>query len=74
MKLHDFLLQLLGLSWDELELLGIVSAVHLGVVLAQLRLQGVRSQQGQGHERAGQVAVLDVLPQLQTQVVPAEHK
>lgn len=71
MQLHDLLLKFFGLSWDQLEILGIVSAVDLRVVLAQFRLQGVRAKQGQSHKRAGQTATLDVLSQLQTQVVPA---
>lgn len=71
MQLHDLLLKFFGLSWDQLEILGIVSAVDLRVVLAQFRLQGVRAKQGQGHKRARQTATLDVLSQLQTQVVPA---
>lgn len=74
MQLHDLLLKFFGLSWDQLEILGIVSAVDLRVVLAQFRLQGVRAEQGQSHKRAGQMAILDVFPQLQTQVVPVQHK
>ena len=70
-QLHHFVLQLLRLTLGHFHLLGVFAAVHLGVILSQLRLQGVRTQQGQCDEGAGKSALQDVLPQLETQIVPA---
>lgn len=71
-QLHHLILQLLGLAMCQLHVLGVVGHVHLGIVLAQLRLQGVGTQQCQCDEGAGQPACQDVLTELETQVVPAE--
>lgn len=74
MELHDLFLQFLGLVRDKSELLGVVRAVDFGVVFPQLRLQSVRTQQGQSDKRAGQTTTHDVLTQLETHVIPADHR
>lgn len=75
MQLHHLVLQLFRLTRGYLHLLAIVVTMHLRVVLAQLRLQGIGAQESQRDEGAGEAALQDVLPQLQAQVVPAgfEH-
>lgn len=73
-QLHHLLLQLFGLPRGEPQLFGVVVAVELGVILSQLRQQGVGAQQRQGDERAGQPSAPDVLTQLQDQEVPARVK
>jgi len=72
-QLHHLVLQLPGLARRHLQALAVAAAVQLGVVLAQLRLQGEGAQQAQGDEGAGEAALHDVPPQLETQVVPAAH-
>lgn len=73
-QLHHFVLQLLRLTLGHFHVPSVFIAVHLRVILAQLRLQGVGSQQGQGDKGAGKSALQDVHPQLETQVVPSMHK
>lgn len=73
-QLHHFVLQFLGLTLGHFHVLSVFIAVHLWVVLTQLRLQGVGAQQGQGDEGTGKSALQDVLPQLETQVVPSRPK
>lgn len=71
MELHHLVLQLRTLPGHQAQLLDVGGAVGLGVVLAQLGLGGVGAQQGEGDEGAGQHAAQDVLPQLETQIVPS---
>lgn len=69
-QLHHLLLHLPGLRGGELEVADVVEAVLVGVVVAQLRLQGVGAQQGVGDEGAGQPARGDVLAKLKAQEIP----
>lgn len=71
MQLHHFVLQLFRLTRGYLHFFAVVVAMHLWVILAQLRLQGIGAQECQRDEGAGEAALQDVLPQLQAQVVPA---
>ena len=74
MDLHDPLEQVLALARGEVEVPDVVGgeAVVNGVVVAQLALGQVGSQQGVGDEGAGQLAALDVLLDLQADLVPGE--
>ena len=73
-ELHHLLLHLAGVAGGEVEVADVVSAVLVGVVVAQLRLQGVGAQERVRHERARQAARRDVLTQLQAQQVPEEEE
>lgn len=74
-QLDHFILQLFRVIWREAELADVVAAVLVGVVVAELRLDGVGAQQGQRDERAGQPTRHNVISQLQAEVVPAtEHR
>lgn len=64
MQLHHLVLQLFGLTGGHFHFLGVFVSMELGVVLAQLGLQGIRAQQSQGDEGTRQAALQDVLPQL----------
>lgn len=56
MQLHHSLLQLPRLVGGEAEVTDVVGAVLLGLVVAELGLDGVGAQQGVGDEGAGQTA------------------
>lgn len=54
MELHDPLLQLSRLIGCEAEVADVVGAMVVGVIVSQLGLYGVGTQQGVGHEGTGQ--------------------
>lgn len=64
MQLHDSLLQLAGLVGREVEVADVVGAVFFGLVVSELRLDGVGAQKGVGDERARETPGKDVIPQL----------
>lgn len=74
MQLDHFIFQLLSVIWRKAKFADVVTAILVGVVVAELGLHGVGAQQGKRDEGAGQPAGHDVVSQLQAEVVPAgEH-
>lgn len=70
-QFHDALLQLPCLVGGEAQLTHIVAHVLLSVMVTQLSLHGVGTQQGMGDKGAGQAPCDDVSTELQAQVVSA---
>lgn len=73
-QLDHLIFQLLSVIWRKAKFADVVTAILIGVVVAELGLHGVGAQQGKRDEGAGQPAGHDVVSQLQAEVVPAgEH-
>lgn len=70
MQLHHPLLQLSRLIGRKAEIADVVGTVLVVVVVAELGLDGVGAQQSVRDEGARKPSRQDVVPQLQTQVVP----
>lgn len=69
-ELHDLLLQFFGLVGGEAQLADVVARQFFRVVVSQLRLRCVGSQNGVGGKGAGKTTRHYVISQLQAQVVP----
>lgn len=70
MQLHHPLLQLSRLIGRKAEIADVVGTVLVVVVVPELGLDGVGAQQSVRDEGARKPSRQDVVPQLQTQVVP----
>lgn len=64
MQFHDSVLQLTGLVGGKAEVADVVCAVLVLVVVSELSLHGVGTQQGVSDERAGEPTGQDVFTQL----------
>lgn len=64
MQLHDSLLQLTGLIGGKAEVTDVVRAVLVLVVVPELSLDSVGTQQSVSDERAGEPTGQDVITQL----------
>lgn len=75
MKFHNLLFKLFGLVWSQFEFIDVVCAVEVRIVVPQLRLHCVGTQQSQSCKGTRQPPRDDVLSKLKTQVIPlAENK
>lgn len=70
MKLHNLLFQLFCLVRGQFKFTDIIRAVQIGIVVSQLGLDRVGTQQSQSRKGTGQPPRNDVLSKLKTQVVP----
>lgn len=73
-QLHHSLLQLAGLAGSEVEVVDVVGAVLFRLIVAELSLNGVGAQKGVGDKGTRKTPRQDVIPQLQTQVVPVDQE
>lgn len=75
MKFHNLLFKLFGLVWSQFEFIDVICAVEVRIVVPQLRLHCVGTQQSQRCKGTRQPPRDDVLSKLKTQVIPlAENK
>lgn len=70
MQLHDSVLKLAGLVRSKVEVTDVVWGVLVLVVVSELSLHGVGTQQSVSDERAGKTTRQDVITQLEAQIVP----
>lgn len=70
-ELHDLLLQFFGLVGGEAQLADVVACQFFWVVVTQLRLCRVGTQNSVGGKGAGKATRHHIISQLQAQVVPA---
>lgn len=71
-QFHDPLFQLPGLIGGKAKLADIIGHMFLSIIVTQLSLHSIGSQQGMRDKGAGQAARDDVRPQLQAQVVSGD--
>lgn len=74
MKLHNLFFKLFCLVWGQFELSDVIWAMEIRIIVSQLWLDCVGTQQSQGGKGAGQPPCKDVLSKLQTQVIPGGRK
>jgi hypothetical protein len=71
-KLDDFVLEVLSVIWCKFKLFKIVAAHGLGVVIAQFRLDEVRTEQGVSNERTRQTIGQNIVADLKTELVTSD--
>lgn len=72
MKLHNLLFQLFRLVRGQFKFTDIIWAVQIRIVVSQLGLDRVGTQQSQSRKGTGQPPRNDVLSKLKTQVIPGQ--
>lgn len=74
MQVHDLFLHLFGLVRSEAEVTYVIAAQLFRVIVSQLRLGDVRTQERVSGKGARQTARHNVVSQLKAQVVPDREK
>lgn len=74
MKVNDLFLQLFGLVGSKAEVAEVITAQLNGVVVSQLRLGDVWTQEGVSGKGARQTARHDIISQLKAKVEPDQEK